>query len=135
MSKTNVSGSLLRRVLLLDSVASGATGLLGALAAAPLGALLGLEPGILRAAGLGLVPFALLLGYLASRDTLPAWPVWCVVAVNVTWVVDSVLLMTHGPTTPTGLGVAFVTAQALAVAVFAALEYVGLKRGASAALA
>ncbi|MFP2901020.1 hypothetical protein [Corallococcus sp. 4LFB] len=57
------------------------------------------------------------------------------VAVNALWVVDSVLLMTHGPTAPTGLGVAFVTAQALAVAVFAALEYAGLRRGTHAALA
>ncbi|RKH01354.1 hypothetical protein [Corallococcus carmarthensis] len=135
MSLKNVSGSLLRRALLLDGVASGAMGLLMAVAAGPLGPLLGLEPGLLRAAGLGLLPFALLLGYLASRATLPSWPVWFVVAVNALWVVDSVLLMTHGPTAPTGLGVAFVTAQALAVAVFAALEYAGLRRGTSAALA
>ncbi|RKG73236.1 hypothetical protein D7W79_26160 [Corallococcus exercitus] len=135
MSVKNVSGSLLRRALLLDGVASGAMGLLMAVAAGPMGPLLGLEPGLLRGAGLGLIPFALLLGYLASRDTLPSWPVWFVVAVNALWVVDSVLLMTHGPTAPTGLGVAFVTAQALAVAMFAALEYAGLRRGTSAALA
>ncbi|RKH55736.1 hypothetical protein [Corallococcus aberystwythensis] len=135
MSVKNVSGSLLRRALLLDGVASGAMGLLMAGAAGPLGPLLGLEPGLLRAAGLGLIPFALLLGYLASRDTLPSWPVWFVVAVNALWVVDSVLLMTHGPTAPTGLGVAFVSAQALAVALFAALEYAGLRRGASVAVA
>ncbi|GMU01626.1 hypothetical protein KH5H1_57460 [Corallococcus caeni] len=135
MSVKNVSGSLLRRALLLDGVASGAMGLLMAVAAGPLGPLLGLEPGLLRAAGLGLIPFALLLGYLAARETLPSWPVWFVVAVNALWVVDSVLLMTHGPTAPTGLGVAFVTAQALAVAVFAALEYAGLRRGTQAALA
>ncbi|NOK37741.1 hypothetical protein HMI49_31525 [Corallococcus exercitus] len=135
MSVKNVSGSLLRRALLLDGVASGAMGLLMAVAAGPMGPLLGLEPGLLRAAGLGLIPFALLLGYLALRDTLPSWPVWFVVAVNALWVVDSVLLMTHGPTAPTGLGVAFVTAQALSVAMFAALEYAGLRRGTSAALA
>ncbi|RKH25427.1 hypothetical protein D7Y13_33135 [Corallococcus praedator] len=132
MSLKNVSGSLLRRALLLDGVASGAMGLLMAAAAGPLGPLLGLEPGLLRAAGLGLIPFALLLGYLASRDTLPAWPVWFVVAVNGLWVVDSVLLMTHGPTTPTGLGMLFVAAQAAAVALFAALEYAGLRRGTAA---
>ncbi|RKH04077.1 hypothetical protein D7X74_35680 [Corallococcus sp. CA047B] len=132
MSLKNVSGSLLRRALLLDAVASGAMGLLMAAAAAPLGPLLGLEPGLLRMAGLGLIPFALLLGYLASRDTLPAWPVWFVVAVNALWVVDSVLLMTHGPTTPTGLGMLFVAAQAAAVALFAALEYAGLRRGTAA---
>ncbi|RYZ45094.1 MAG: hypothetical protein EOO72_04840, partial [Myxococcaceae bacterium] len=129
MSVTNMSGSLLRRVLLLDGIASGATGLLAATAAGPLGPLLGLDPGLLRAAGLGLIPFALLLGYLASRDTLPSWPVWCVVAFNALWVGDSVLLLTHGPTTPTGLGVLFVAAQAAAVALFAVLEYAGLRRG------
>ncbi|RKG77724.1 hypothetical protein [Corallococcus terminator] len=132
MSLKNVSGSLLRRVLLLDGVASGAMGLLMAAAAGPMGPLLGLDPALLRTAGLGLIPFALLLGYLASRATLPAWPVWFVVAVNALWVVDSVLLMTHGPTTPTGLGVLFVAAQAAAVALFAVLEYAGLRRGTAA---
>ncbi|MCY1042285.1 hypothetical protein OV208_13250 [Corallococcus sp. bb12-1] len=132
MSLKNVSGSLLRRALLLDSVASGAMGLLMAAASGPLGPLLGLEPALLRTAGLGLIPFALLLGYLASRATLPSWPVWFVVAVNALWVVDSVLLMTHGPTTPTGLGVLFVAAQAAAVALFAVLEYAGLRRGTAA---
>lgn len=129
MSVTNMSGSLLRRVLLLDGVASGALGLLMAAAAGPLGLLLGLEPALLRGAGLGLIPFALTVGYLASRTTLPAWPVWCVVAVNALWVVDSVLLLVGGGTQPTTLGVLFVAAQALAVAAFAALEYAGLRRG------
>lgn len=135
MSHKNMSGSLLRRALLLDGVASGAMGLLMAVAAGPMGPLLGLETGLLRGAGLGLIPFALMLGFLASRATLPAGPVWFVVAVNALWVVDSVLVITHGPTAPTGLGVLFVTAQALAVAAFAALEYAGLRRGDTAALA
>ncbi|MGE6761569.1 hypothetical protein ACQKGO_26365 [Corallococcus interemptor] len=135
MSVKNVSGTFLRRALLLDGVASGAMGVLMAAAAGPMGPLLGLEPALLRAAGLGLIPFAMLLGYLASRAHLSAWPVWFVVAVNALWVVDSVLLMTHGPTAPTGLGMAFVTAQALAVALFAALEYAGLRRSATAAMA
>lgn len=129
MRVTNMSGSLLRRVLLLDGLASGALGLLMAAAAGPLGLLLGLEPVLLRGAGLGLIPFALVVGYLASRATLPSWPVWCVVAVNALWVVDSVLLLVGGGTQPTMLGVLFVAVQALAVAAFAALEYAGLRRG------
>jgi hypothetical protein len=119
----------LRRVLLADAVASGATGALTLLAAAPLSGLLGLPAGLLRAAGLALLPYAAAVAWLALRRAEPARAVvWAVVAINAVWAVDSVLLLlVPGWVAPTALGVAFVLAQAAVVAGFAALQGLGLR--------
>jgi hypothetical protein len=122
------SWNLLRRALLADGVISGATGALMFLAASPLGDVLGLEVSLLRLAGLSLLPFAALLVYLAARERTPAWLIWGVVACNLLWVLDSVLLLVMGWAEPTTWGYLFTMGQALAVAVFAGLEYVGLRR-------
>ena len=45
---------------------------------------------------------------------------------------DSFLVVATGWITPNPLGYAFVTAQALGVAMFAGLEYVGLRKSAAA---
>ena len=49
---------------------------------------------------------------------------------NLLWAVDSLLLLVTGWVAPTTLGYAVVVGQALAVAVFAGLQYVGLRRAA-----
>jgi hypothetical protein len=53
------------------------------------------------------------------------------VTVNALWVLDSVLLLALGPVSPSGLGTAFVLAQALVVLGFAAMQWTAL-RGAAA---
>lgn len=121
---------LLRRALALDAVASGACGLLLAAGAGPLAGLLGLPPGLMRGAGLALLPLAALVGWLGTRATVPRAAVWAVVAVNALWVVESVVLLLSGWVSPTGLGTAFVVAQAALVALFAELEVLGLRRSA-----
>ena len=64
--------------------------------------LLGLPPGQMRGAGLALLPFAALLGWLGTRATLPRAALWAVVAVNALWVVESVVLLLSGSVSPTG---------------------------------
>ena len=125
--------SLLRNALLLDAAASGALGLLMALVGGPLGALLGLPYALLLGAGLALLPWALVLAWLARRETIPRGAVWAVIVINAVWVVESLWLLFGGWVAPTALGYAFVIAQALAVVLFAELQFFGLKR--SAALA
>ncbi len=125
--------TFLRRVLIADATASGATGLLLLLGAGALAPLLGLPETLLRVAGLTLVPFVAIVAWMATRDTLPRVAILTLVAVNVLWVVDSVLLLVAAPVEPNALGVAFVLAQALAVALFAELQYVGLRRSQSTA--
>ena len=122
------ASTFLRRVLILDAVTSGAMGILLALAAAPLSSLLGLPISLLTWTGISLLPFAAFVGWLAKRDLLPRLAVWAVIACNALWVIDSFALLASGWYQPTLLGKAFVVFQALAVAVFAELEYFGLRR-------
>lgn len=117
----------LRRVLGLDAVASGATGLLLAFGSGPLADLLKLDPGLTRPAGLFLVGWALAVAALAFQ-TRPARPlVMAVIAINVLWAIESVLTLALGWLEPNALGVAFVIAQTAAVAGFAGLQLFALK--------
>jgi hypothetical protein len=127
---TILPSPLLRRALVADALTSGACGLVLAAAAQPLSGLLGLPTGLLRGAGLALLPFAALVAWLGIRTALPRAAVWALVAVNALWVVESVVLVLSGWVQPTGLGVAFVLAQAVLVALLAELEVVGLRRSA-----
>lgn len=123
----------LRRVLGLDALASGATGLLLAFGSGPLDDLLGLDPAFTRSAGLFLVAWALGVAALALQ-TRPARPlVMAVIAVNALWVIESVMTLVLGWLQPNALGVAFVLAQAAAVAVFAGLQVLAIRGARQAA--
>jgi hypothetical protein len=128
------SSSFLPRVLLADAVISGATGLLLLFGAGSLTALLGIPEDFMRYAGASLLPFAGLVGYLATRKHPPRPAVWAVIGYNVLWALDSALILMTGWLAPSALGYAFVVAQALVVALLAELQYFGL-RGSSVALA
>jgi hypothetical protein len=118
----------LRRVLLADAATCVAAGLLMLLGAAFLDGLLGLPPALLRYAGASLLPFAALLVHVGTRAYSSRALIWAVIAWNAVWAFDSIALLCTGWLAPTGLGIAFISAQALAVALFADLEYVGLRR-------
>lgn len=122
------SSRFLRSALALDAAACAGTGLLLTLAAEPLSGWLGFPPGFLRGAGLVLLPSAALLAWFASRETLPRLAVFAVIGVNLVWIADSVAVLLMGWFAPTGLGIAFVLAQAAAVALVTELEVIGLKR-------
>lgn len=121
---------LLRRALLADGIAGGAMGLLMTLAADPLAERLGLPTILLLLAGLSLLPFAALLLYLARRPSVPRRLAWGIVAYNLLWVAESVLLLLGGWVEPTTLGYVFVAGQALAVLCLAELQVFGLRRAA-----
>lgn len=127
------SPHFLRRVLLADAATCLATGLLLTLGANFLQPLLGLPQALLREAGMLLFPFAALVLFTATRPRLPRMLVWVIVISNVLWAFDSAMLLLAGWVTPTVPGKAFVVAQALAVALFAELEFFGLRRQAAVA--
>lgn len=122
------SHTALRRALLVDAVATVAMGALLAAAAAPLAGLLGLPAGLLRWAGIALVPFAGVLAYFALRPRISTGAAYTLIVCNVLWVADSLILLATDWVRPTGLGIAFVVAQAAAVALFTWLEYAGVRR-------
>lgn len=125
---------LLRTTLKLDALAGGAMGLLMALAAQPLGQLLGLPFVLLLVAGIVLLPLALVLYWMSNQVALSRTGVWAVIALNALWVVESIALLVTGYVQPTSLGYAFVIGQALVVLLFAELEFFGLRRSAVLAL-
>ena len=118
----------LRYALLADAIASGATALLMIAGADLLTGLLRLPVVLMREAGLVLIPFVALVAYVGTRETIARPAVRAVIALNVLWVAGSALLLLSGFVAPTALGTAFVIAQAAAVAVFAELQYIGLRR-------
>jgi hypothetical protein len=125
------TSTLLRRVLLADAATCFALGLLMILRPGVLEQFLGLPAGLLRYAGISLIPFAAFVVYLAVREGLSQLMVWTVIVLNLLWAADSLVLLVSGWVDPTELGYAVVIAQALGVAVFAGLEYLGMKKSAT----
>ena len=123
------SPTFLRRALMLDALASGATALLMIAGAGLVEGLLGLPAALLRGAGLVLVPYVAFVVYTATRDTISRSAVWTIIVANVAWAAASALLLVSGWVAPTALGYAFVIAQAVVVALLGELQYMGLRRG------
>ncbi len=128
VAMNSASPNALRRTLLLDAAASGAMGVLFLLAAGSLAGLLGLPVALVRYVGVFLIPFAAALLWIATRTAAAAALIRVVVVGNVLWVAASVLLLVSGVVNPTLLGEVVVLAQAVAVLLFAYLEYSALTR-------
>jgi hypothetical protein len=120
--------SFIRRVLVADAVISGATGLLMLAGSGFLAGLLGVPAMLLQYAGASLLPFAAAVTWLARRKDVSDAGVWAVIVANALWAIDSIVLLFTGWVEPTALGYAFIVFQAVVVAVFAEVQYVGLKR-------
>ncbi|MDR7222657.1 hypothetical protein [Aminobacter aminovorans] len=125
----------LRNVLHADALISGAAGLLMMLGAPLLSPLLELPAQLLFWAGLVLVPFVAMLVVIARRTTVSKLMMIDIIAINALWVVASFGLLLSGVVAPNALGIAFVVAQALAVAVFAELQFIGIRRATAAVAA
>jgi hypothetical protein len=118
----------LRTFLNLDALASGLIGiLLAALGWAVLVDLLGFPAGLLVPVGGFLVAYAVWLRYLATRPAVSRAGARVVIVGNLLWVLASAVLVLAGWFDPTPLGVAFVLAQAVAVAGLAVLQHSGLR--------
>lgn len=125
---------LLRFALVLDAVATLATGAAMLLFADALHALLALPLALLRGAGAFMLGYAVVVAWLSRRATLPRWAVWTVIVGNAVWALDCAVLAFAGVLAPSALGIAFLLAQAAVVAGFAELQYVGLVRSRPAAV-
>lgn len=123
----------LRNALHADAAISGAAGLLMAAGAPFLSGLLDLPSGLLFWAGVALFPFVAMLIVVARRQSVSRMVLIEIIAINALWVIGSFALMFSGAVSPNLLGVAFISAQAIAVALFAQLQLVGLRRAAPAA--
>jgi uncharacterized protein YjeT (DUF2065 family) len=126
---------LLRRAFLLDTIASGMMALLLALGAGELAPLLDLPEQLLRETGLFLIAYTALVGWLATRQSMPKLLVMIVIAGNAAWTVASIALLFSSAVTPNGLGQIFIVAQALVPGALAELQYIGLRRSGGVVMA
>jgi hypothetical protein len=94
--------------------------------------LLHLPEALLLESGLFLIAYAALVGWLGTRATMPKLLVLVIIIGNALWTLGSIGLLFSGAVTPNLLGQIFVAAQAIAVGVFAELQYIGLRRSAAA---
>jgi hypothetical protein len=122
----------LRRAILADAIFSGASALLLTFGAGALESLLNLPEALLREAGLFLIAYAALVGWLCTRQSMPKALVLIVIAGNAAWTIGSIALLFSGAVTPNLLGEAAVAIQAIAVGAFAELQYIGLRRSGGA---
>jgi hypothetical protein len=127
------SMTFLRRVLLIDAITSALMGVALLTLTDLFVSLLNLPSYLLIESGGALLPFAAFVGYLASRAAPPRPGVWCVVALNVAWVLGSAALLFADAIVPNAFGYAFIVAQAVVVAVFAELQVIGLRKQAALA--
>jgi hypothetical protein len=118
----------LRRAIQADAIITGAMAVLLVAAAGVLGPMLNLPDAFLREVGVFLIVYAALVGFLGTRELMPKAAVWLVIIANAIWTIDSIALLFTGWVSPNLPGQAFVVAQAVAVAIFAELQYIGLKR-------
>jgi hypothetical protein len=117
----------LKRVLLLDAAGCLAMAAVLVPGATMLAPWLGLERGLLVAAGAALAPLGLLILWIATRRSLHAWLVYLVIAGNLVWSADSLILLRLAPEISV-LGLVFTGGQAGLVALLALLEWLGLRR-------
>lgn len=127
MRHTIVPTSFLRRVWWADAAVSAFVGAAMAVAAAPLGELIGLPARLLAVAGLSLLPYAAFLAWLATRAALPRGAAWTPILLNVVWAVDCIALAAMQPA-PGPLLIGFVAMHVVTVLAFAELEFSGLRR-------
>jgi hypothetical protein len=125
----------LRRALLADAIFSGAGAVGFTLGAVVFASLLNLPEALLRETGLFLIAYAILVGWLGTRQSMPKALVAIVVVGNIAWTVASIALLFSGLVAPNLLGEAVVVAQAIATGVFAELQYMGLRRSSLAVAA
>ena len=127
--------TFLRRILTFDAATCAVMGLGLTLGAGPLAPVFELPAGLLRVAGIVLLPFAALLVWTAQRDRIRPGLVWAIIGANAAWAIASAALLLGGLLTPNGFGLAFVAGQAVAVAVIAEVEALALRRARAATLA
>lgn len=124
----------LKSVLILDAVTCAGIFLIALLAAAPVAALLGLPVIVVTLAGWICLASALLMAFVAVQQPPSAALTRLIVIGNLGWVAASFAVLAVFAGQMTGVGIAFVIAQALAVLVFAFLEARGAATVGRAAL-
>jgi hypothetical protein len=114
--------ALLRLVLKIDAVVTGANGVAYLAAAAPLEDLLGVDAAVQRPIGAFLVLFAAAVWFAATRPAISRPAVLAVAGANALWVIASLAFAAADASSPTTVGTVWIVLQALVVGGFASLQ-------------
>lgn len=125
---TPKQNDFLRRALQIDFGISLVCTFALIAASVPLAELSGLPHMLVLGTGLVFVPFLILLGWVLRRPTLPRRGVRMVIGLNVAWAVGTIIFLASGIVSPTVYGYVLIAGIGVAVAVFAEMEIVGLRR-------
>ncbi|WP_327580755.1 hypothetical protein OHA25_32545 [Nonomuraea sp. NBC_00507] len=128
LSVTTDRLKFLRLALAADAVVTGGNGLVYLAFAGPVAALLGPEAGLLRGIGVFLFVYGAAVGLLATRRAISPAATRAVIALNIIWTLGSVAAVISGAVGFTTIGAIWAIAQALAVAGFAELQIMGLRK-------
>jgi hypothetical protein len=114
--------ALLRLVLKLDAVVTGANGAAYLAAAGPLEELLGVDAAAQRPIGAFLMLFAGGVWLVATRPAISRRAVMAIAGANALWVIASLAFAITGVSSPTTVGTVWIVLQALVVGGFAFLQ-------------
>ena len=121
--------TLLHKILLVDSLSSGAAGIAFIIASGPIAAFMGMaNPLALVILGLLFVVFAAAVYYTASREVINRRAAWLIFELNVAYIVGSVIILLADAfgLSPEGRWLVLILADL--VTVFAIVEFIGLRR-------
>jgi hypothetical protein len=118
----------LRNTLLADAAVGAVAAVLTIAGAGFLSGLLDLPQALIFWAGVALLPVVAFLLAMGRRPEVPRAWLKEIVLINTAWVVASFGILALGLVTPNLLGTAFIVAQALAVGLFATLEFAALRQ-------
>ncbi len=120
---------LLRTALRGNGVFSAVSGAMMVVASRPLAEFIGLAwPSALLIMGVLTLLYALDLFWFTSRETINMTFAWLTIILDVAWVVASVVLLLADPLGFTVAGKWFIGLMAEAVALFAVVQWLGVRR-------
>lgn len=126
---TTARTDLLRLALVADAAVTGANAVAYLAGAFVLDSVLGVPAELLLALGAFLAVYSGLVLRLATRPSIPRGGVLVVIEANLAWAAASLLVLALDTFTPDTAGQIWIALQAAVVAGFAALQWVGLRRG------
>ena len=129
IKETSQESNLLRYALRGNALFSAASGIVALVAAQSLAAFIGIQESLVFVVlGVVLLLFAIDLIWIASRKTIDRRVTWAVIVLDVAWVAGSAIILLFDLVPLTVAGSWTIALLAEAVAVFAVLQYVGLRR-------
>ena len=124
---TSPRADLLRLALVADAAVTGANAFAYLAGAVVLDSVLGVPIALLLVLGAFLAVYSALVLRLATRPARAG--VVAVILANLTWAAGSLIVLALDTFTPDPVGQVWIALQAVVVAGFAALQYLGLRRG------